>query len=100
MDELTSGQRKTLRSAAHHFDPVVYIGKKGITDEVIQSADQALAARELIKVKFNEFKEEKRGLTDSLAQSTSSQVAGIIGNVSILYRPHEDVEKRQYESQL
>lgn len=95
MLELTSGDRKFLRSRAHHLKPVVYVGKSAVTDTVVDSADKALAAQELIKVKFNDLKDQKKALTEELAQRTGAGIAGIIGNTAILYRPHEDPEKRR-----
>jgi RNA-binding protein len=92
---MTSGQRKKLRSLAHHLEPVVYIGKQGLTDAVIAAADRAFDAHELIKVRFQEHKEEKRALTDQLAARTRSEIAGVLGHVAILYREHADPGKRK-----
>lgn len=94
---MTSHQRKQLRGLAHHLDPVVMIGKQGLTDGIIAATAKALDAHELIKVRFLEFKDEKRGLTDQLAAATSSEVAGILGHVAILYKEHTDPERRTIE---
>lgn len=94
---MTSQQRKQLRSLAHHLDPVVMIGKQGVTDGIIAATVKALDAHELIKVRFLEFKDEKKGLTDQLATATTSEVAGIIGHVAILYKEHPDPERRRIE---
>ena len=94
---MTSQQRKQLRGLAHHLDPVVMIGKQGLTDGIIAATAKALDAHELIKVRFLDFKEEKKDLTDQLAEATSSEVAGIIGHVAILYREHPDPEHRRIE---
>jgi RNA-binding protein len=95
MDPLNSGQRKYLRGLAHHLDPVVLIGKQGVTDTVIQSIEEALRAHELIKIRFNDHKDEKKAFCAVIAERTGSQVAGIIGHVAMLYRPHPEVEKRR-----
>lgn len=94
---MTSQQRKQLRGLAHHLDPVVMIGKQGLTDGIIAATVKALDAHELIKVRFLDFKDEKQGLTDQLATATSSEVAGIIGHIAILYREHPDPDKRRIE---
>ena len=96
MTELTSAQRKYLRSQAHHLDPVVLVGKQGLTEHLVQSTDQALDARELIKVRFNDHKDQKKVLSEELRARTQSQVAGILGHVLILYRPHKDETKRKF----
>jgi len=95
MPPLSSAQRKELRSLAHHLVPIVLIGMKGVTETLVESVNQALEAHELIKVKFNDHKDEKRVLIDSISEATDSQVAGLIGNVAILYRPNPNPDKRK-----
>jgi RNA-binding protein len=94
MAGLSSGQRKFLRSKAHHLKPLVLVGKQGLTDTLVDSVNVNLEAHELIKVRFNEHKEEKRDITDAIAERTESEIAGILGHVAILYRPRKDPEKR------
>lgn len=97
MNELSSTQRKALRSQAHHLEPVVLIGKNGVTDTLIRSTEDALQAHELIKVRFNDHKDSKKEMTAELAEATHAQVAGIIGHVAILYRQHEKADKRKIQ---
>lgn len=91
---LSAPQRKQLRSLAHHLDPAVLVGKHGVTDTLVKSVDTALDAHELIKVRFNEHKREKKLLTAEIVERTGCELAGIIGHVAILYRQNEDPEKR------
>ena len=95
MQPLTSSQRKYLRAQAHHLKPLVMIGTKGLTDQVRDSVDLALKDHELIKVKFIEFKEDKKAISQEIAKATQSEIAGIIGNIAILYRRHSDPAKRK-----
>ncbi len=94
MSTLTATQRKRLRSLAHHLQPVVLIGKHGVTDTVIGAVNDEFEVHELIKIRFNEHKDAKKLLTAEITQRTRSEIAGIIGHVAILYREHEDPEKR------
>jgi RNA-binding protein len=94
-EPLSSQQRKFLRAQAHHLDPVIVVGKMGVTDSLITATDRALEAHELIKVRFLEFKDEKKRLTPMLAEATDSAVAGILGHVAILYRQHPDEKHRK-----
>ena len=48
---MTPAERKALKAKAHKLDPVVHVGAKGITEEVIAEIDRALQAHELIKVR-------------------------------------------------
>ena len=95
MNNLSSSQRSYLRSQAHHLEPVVLIGKHGITDGTIQSIDRVLEARELIKIKFREFKDEKLSLSEKITKLTNSQVVGVIGHTVIIFRQNPDSDKRQ-----
>ena len=95
--ELTSKQRKILEKAAHDLQPVVIVGGAGMTEGVIQMADKALADHELIKVKFNEYKEEKQELTSELCEKTGATQVRIIGNIAILFREAEKEEDRKFK---
>ena len=95
MNNLSSSQRSYLRSQAHHLEPVVLIGKHGTTDGTIESIDRVLEARELIKIKFREFKDEKLSLSEKIAELTNSQVVGVIGHTVIIFRQNPDSDKRQ-----
>lgn len=97
MKELKGSQKKYLRGLAHNLNPSAFIGHKGITETLIQEIDTALEASELIKIKFNDFKdkESKTALTDQIAQATNSHLAGMIGHVAVLYRQNKNPEKQQ-----
>ena len=95
MNHLNSSQRSYLRSQAHHLEPVVLIGKHGITDGTIESINRVLESRELIKIKFREFKDEKLSLSEKIAELTNSQVVGVIGHTVIIFRQNPDSDKRQ-----
>ena len=97
MIELNSKQRKILEKAAHNLQPIVIVGGAGLTDGVIQMTKDSLAAHELIKVKFNEYKDEKKELTDQLCTGTDATLVRIIGNVAILYKEAEKAEDRKYK---
>jgi len=95
MNNLSSSQRSYLRSQAHHLEPIVLIGKHGITDGTIESIDRVLETRELIKIKFREFKDEKLSLSEKITELTNSQVVGVIGHTVIIFRQNPDSDKRQ-----
>lgn len=94
MPTLSQTQRQFLRKAAHGLSPIVHIGKNGLSDGLISSAEIALDAHELIKVKFYDFKDEKRALTEELAKQLRASLIYLIGNTAILYRQQPDAEKR------
>lgn len=92
---MTSSEKKKLRGLAHHLDPVVYIGQKGLTDEVVKATESALDAHELIKVKFVDYKDERKPLSEDLAKKTQAELAGVTGNIAILYKQNPDPQKRK-----
>lgn len=95
MIELTSKQRKYLEKLAHDIEPVVIVGAAGVTEGVTKMVAEMLGAHELIKVKFNEYKDDKRELTEQLCAETGATLVRVIGNRAILYLPHEKEEDRK-----
>ena len=94
MIELTSKQRKELEKVAHDLQPVVIVGGAGVLDGVMDMVDKSLAAHELIKVKFNEYKDEKKELTEQICQKTDATLVRIIGNIAILFREKEEKDEK------
>lgn len=91
---LTSKQRATLSSMANSLDPLVHIGKAGLAEGVADALDKALADHELVKVRFVDFKDERRNLADELASRLGAELVRVIGHVAIMYRQSPEPEKR------
>lgn len=88
---LDSRQRKQLKAAAHHLNPVVRIGQNGLTEGVIGETDHSLELHELIKVHVQRGDRQERGaLIARLAEATAAEVVSTIGKVGILYRPKKE----------
>jgi RNA-binding protein len=92
---LTGEQRRKLKSMAHNLNPMVQIGKKGLTEDQIETISKALFDHELIKVKFNDFKSVKDELSQRIADLTGSDIVDVIGNTLILYKMNPDPSKRE-----
>ena len=93
---MTSKQRSYLRSLAHNIDPTVYIGKAGVTDNVIKEIDQCLEARELVKIKLQEGAElDAKTVANELAPGLRAEFVQAIGRKFTLYRESE--ENKQVE---
>lgn len=85
---LTGKQRHHLRGLGHALNPIVQIGKGGLDEGLIKAVDQALADHELIKVKVGENADlDRHEAAEQIAQQTHSEVAQVIGNIVLLYRP-------------
>lgn len=94
-EKLSTQQICTLRSKAQTLEPVLKVGKQGLTPGFLKSVEEALAQHELIKVKFADLKDQKRALSPQLAEQTSSILVTLIGNVLVLYRQQADPAKRK-----
>ena len=91
---LTSKQRSYLKSLAHNIDPVVYIGKAGLTDNIIKEMDQCLEARELIKVKLQEGADlDPKVVANEVLVPLGAEFVQAIGRKFTLYR--ESKENKQ-----
>lgn len=98
--EINAKQRKFLEKNAQGLNALVQVGGAGVTENQIAQISRLLEEHELIKVKFNEFKDEKRELSNEIAQKTDSTMVRLIGNVLILYRPAKEVNDRKFEKDL
>ncbi len=92
---LKGSTRKYLRALAHHQSPAVWVGKKGLTEPLVQKVDDALSVHELIKIRFIDFFEDMRTLSETIQKETKSEIVGMMGHTVILYRQHPEPEKRK-----
>lgn len=93
---ITSKQRSYLKSLAHSLEPSVYLGKGGLTDNVIKEVDVNLEARELVKVKLQEgCILEPKEVANQIAEQLGAEFVQAIGKKFTLYR--ESKENKQIE---
>lgn len=92
---MTTKQRAYLKSLAMKIDPIFQIGKSSMTPSLTKAVDEALAARELIKISvLQNCEDDSRSLAEVLAERTKSQVVQVIGKKIVLYREGKDEKKR------
>lgn len=91
--ELTGAERKKLKGRAQRLKPLVKLGKAGMTDAFLKSVDAALADHELVKGKFDEFKDRKKELAPQIAEKVDAALVGMVGNVFVLWRPKPEKEE-------
>jgi RNA-binding protein len=88
---LTSTERKALKARAHKLDPVVMIGAKGLTDEVVKEVELALKAHELIKVRAPSMERDERAVAyQALCERTGADGVQAVGKVFVLYRKRDE----------
>ncbi len=95
MADLTSKQRAQLRALANALEPIVHIGKGDLGENLVQQADEALEARELVKCRVLETSLlSPKEAAQALSQATRSEVVQVIGTKFILYRPSHKKDKK------
>jgi RNA-binding protein len=92
MQPLTNPEIRKLKARAQRLEPMFKVGKAGLSDAFVGGLSDALALHELIKVKFAEFKEEKKTLAPALAEKTSSHLIMRVGNVAVYFRPKPEIK--------
>ena len=95
MIPLTNAQIRAFKAQAQRLKATLKIGKEGISPQFVAALDDALNHHELVKVKFDEFKEQKKELTPQLVEKAGSHLITRVGNVVVLYRPKPVEAKRK-----
>ena len=98
---MTSKQRAYLKSLAMTMDPISQGGKASVTPELIGALEEAVAARELIKLSvLQNCADEPREIAEMIADRTRSQVVQVIGKKIVLYRENKDEKNEKKKIQL
>lgn len=94
MNRITSKQRAYLKSLAQTIDPIFQVGKGGVTPELTKSIDEALEARELIKLNvLGNCMTGPAEVAETLGGRTKSTPVQVIGKKVVLYRPSKKQPK-------
>ncbi|MDC7245424.1 MAG: YhbY family RNA-binding protein [Sphaerochaetaceae bacterium] len=91
---MNSSTRNHLRKVAHSLSPIVMVGKNGINEKVTLALDEALASHELVKVRFQDYKDETKELAQQLCDSVKASLVGTVGHVAIIFRQNTDPKDR------
>lgn len=92
---MTTKQRAYLKSLAMTMDAIFQIGKNSMTPELTKAVEEALDARELIKVSvLQNCADDPKELAQMLAERTRSQVVQVIGKKIVLYKEGKDDKKK------
>lgn len=97
---MTSKERATWRAKANTLEPIIQIGKEGITDNLITQIDDTLDVRELIKIRVHleTAPQTPKEIAPQLAERLGADVIQVIGGVIVLYReadPQRIEEKKR-----
>ena len=94
---MTGKERAQFRAQANHLEPLFQVGKGGMSDALIKQTDDALRARELIKVKvlLESSPITPRETADALAAATGAEVIQVIGGVIVLYKENPELHVKK-----
>jgi RNA-binding protein len=92
---LNSSHKRYLRGLTHDINPVVMVGEKGLTENVMLELDSALDHHELIKVKLRVDRETRKALIAQIAADCKAAPVHAIGQVACFYRRNPKKPKIQ-----
>jgi RNA-binding protein len=84
---LTNAQIQVSKAQAQRLQATLKVGKEGLSPQFLAALDDALKHHELVKVKFDFLKEQKKELAPQLAEKSGSHLVTRVGNVVVLFRP-------------
>ena len=93
LEPLTNSQVRKFKAAAQLLEPMLKVGKAGLSESFVRTVSVALDQHELVKIKFAEFKDQKKELAPLLAEKTGSHLVMRVGNVMVLHRPRPVAEE-------
>ena len=93
---MTSKQRAYLKKISSTYDPIFQVGKSSITPEVCDAIDEALTARELIKINvLKNCADDPKDVAQLISERTRSQIVHVIGRKIVLFRQNPKKEDRK-----
>ena len=92
--KLSGKALRHLRALGHDLDPVIAVGKNGVTESLAKEATQALEKHELIKVRvMQEAPVDRREAAEALAEKTGAALAQVLGRTFLLYKRNDKKPK-------
>lgn len=94
---MNSKDRAIIKKIAANMHPMVSLGIQGLDHRVVNALREELRLKEIVKLRFQAFKEEKEELSRELALQSRSELVSVIGNIAIYYK---DSDQHLYKKQL
>lgn len=83
--EATGRELRDLKARAQRLNPVLKIGRAGLSDAFYAALATALRDHELVKLKFDDFKDQKKTLVPEIVSRSGAQLIQRVGNVAVLF---------------
>ena len=87
---MNSTDKSDLKAKAHRLKPVVRIGQLGLTESVLTEIQLALVAHELIKIKINVDRDQRKKMSQQICLVTQATLLQTIGQMLVIYRKNSD----------
>ncbi len=93
---LSGKQRRHLRALGHHLDPLVQLGKLGLTDAIVSALDAALEQHELVKVRIGtECPDDRHDVAAKLPPLVRAELGQVLGRTMLLYRRNPNPKEQK-----
>lgn len=87
-------QKRFLRAMGVTMDPILTIGKDGISEHTLRQAEGVLLTRELIKCRvLNTSPETPQATAEAIAEATGADLVQVVGRNFLLYKPNPETPK-------
>lgn len=86
---LTPKIRQQLKAQAHALKPIVVVGNKGLSETVNKEIDRALYDHELIKIRIQYERDERRAIFEEICQTHQAEPVQLLGSIATIYRVSE-----------
>ena len=94
---LSSADRKELKALAHHLDPVVMIGDKGLSQSVLSEIGAALKSHALIKIRVSgDDREARMDMLSTICSQLACEKVQAIGKLLVVYKPKSIVSPKEH----
>jgi len=97
VEELSNPQIRKLKALGQRMDASLKVGKQGLSPGFIATLEQELARHELVKVRLEELKEQRKQVAPELAAKAGAQLIALVGHVVLLYRQQPDPAQRKIQ---
>ncbi|QCU89755.1 ribosome assembly RNA-binding protein YhbY [Thiomicrorhabdus sediminis] len=92
-EKLSKSQEKFLKGIAHHINPMIIIGAKGVTDSLMKELDKTLEHHELLKIKIAiGDRDDRKQIVDHIIDQTGALLVQSIGKTVVIFRQSEESE--------
>ena len=83
---MKESEKARLRGRGQLLEPTVRLGRQGVSAEFLAELNRCLDQAELVKIKFGEFKEQRKILAPQIASQSNSALVGMVGHTALFFR--------------